>query len=149
MVSSEFGAPSSFLGGFNPADVAAGLYGSSLHVWSWPDRKLLHSIDLGPEGLLPLEVRFAHRPDAPYGFVDAALSGNVHLFRWDAAARKMSTKARSIRACALGRRRRLLCASLLARQQRRHVRPAPRPLLLLTPFLPCRLPSAAPQNPRP
>ena len=37
-------------------------------------------INLGPEGLIPLEVRFLHNPWKAHGFVGAALSSNViHL----------------------------------------------------------------------
>lgn len=37
-------------------------------------------ISLGPEGLIPLEVRFLHSPFQPHGFVGAALSSNVIHF---------------------------------------------------------------------
>ena len=35
-------------------------------------------IDLGPDGLIPLEIRFLHNPDKPVGFLGAALSSNIH-----------------------------------------------------------------------
>lgn len=82
MVSSEYGAPNAFLKGFNPAE-AATRYGSCLHVWDWKDKKLSHSINLGQEGLIPLEIRFAHNPESDYGFVGCALSSNVVLLRKD------------------------------------------------------------------
>ncbi|GBF99564.1 hypothetical protein Rsub_12189 [Raphidocelis subcapitata] len=80
MVSSEFGAPGEFLKGFDPAK-AASHYGSKLHVWDWQTRKLRQTIDLGAEGAIPLEVRFAHDPAVPWGYVGCALSSNVVLLR--------------------------------------------------------------------
>ena len=80
MVSSAWGAPAAFSKGFDPAEVAQGLYGSSLYVWNWEKREVVQTIDLGQEGLVPLEVRFLHEPSAPHGFVGAALSSNVIHF---------------------------------------------------------------------
>ena len=77
MVSSEWGAPKTFYPGFDLNDVAAGNYGRHLHFWDWEKRDLTQSIDLGEEGLIPLEVRFHHDPDSTHGFVGAALSSNI------------------------------------------------------------------------
>ncbi|HET6879103.1 MAG TPA: selenium-binding family protein [Pirellulales bacterium] len=77
MVSSEWAAPKTFGGGFKLEDVKAGKYGSRLHFWDWDDRKLVQSVDLGGEGLIPLEVRFHHDPKSTHGFVGAALSSSV------------------------------------------------------------------------
>ena len=44
-------------------------YGSKLHVFDWSTRKLRQTIDLGQDGMIPLEIRFAHEPTATYGFV--------------------------------------------------------------------------------
>ncbi|ELT95435.1 hypothetical protein CAPTEDRAFT_21645 [Capitella teleta] len=90
MVSTEWGAPHKIFKGFNPQDVAEGHYGRFLNVWNWTTHELEQRIDLGPEGLLPLEVRFLHDPDQPHGFVGCALSSSIfHIFRkpdgrWDA-----------------------------------------------------------------
>ncbi len=81
MVSSEWAAPKTFASGFNPADVAAGRYGHRLHVWDWQARTLRQTIDLGADGQIPLEVRFAHDPAKAYGFVGAALSSTIWAFR--------------------------------------------------------------------
>jgi selenium-binding protein 1 len=82
MVSSEWGAPSNIKCGFNPADVAAGKYGRNLHFWDWEKRTVIQSVDLGNDGLIPLETRFLHQPDSPHGFVGAALSSTViHFFK--------------------------------------------------------------------
>lgn len=81
MVSSEFGAPSAFKEGFNPAQVPTH-YGKTLYFWDWKERKLIKSVDLGGDGLIPLEVRFLHEPTKAHGFVGAALSSSViHFYR--------------------------------------------------------------------
>lgn len=81
MVSSEWGAPNCFRGGFNPEDFKAGRYGSSLHFWDWRARKRLQTINLSEQGgLIPLEVRYLHSPTSTHGFVGCALSGTVHHF---------------------------------------------------------------------
>ena len=89
MVSSEWAAPKTYSGGFNPADVAAGKYGHRLHFWDWKARRIAQSIDLGDDGKIPLEVRFLHDPDSPHGFVGVALSSTIFHFhkkggRWQA-----------------------------------------------------------------
>jgi methanethiol oxidase len=80
LVSSEFAAPRAYEGGFDIDDVGAGHYGQRLHFWNLDDRTLEQTIDLGEEGLVPLEVRWLHDPDSTEGFVGAALSSN--MFRW-------------------------------------------------------------------
>lgn len=77
MVSSEWGAPNTVSQGFKLDDVKAGKYGRHLHFWNWQDRKIEQSIDLGENGLIPLEVRFHHNPDSTHGFVGAALSSTI------------------------------------------------------------------------
>ncbi|GLI68840.1 hypothetical protein VaNZ11_013383 [Volvox africanus] len=79
MFSSGWGAPKAFSKGFNPAEVPDH-YGNSLYVWDWKARTLKQKIDLGPKGLLPLEVRFLHEPTSPHGFVGAALSSTIIHF---------------------------------------------------------------------
>lgn len=86
MVSTEFGAPSSFILGFNPAE-ATSHYGHHVHVWNFKEKTLRHSIDLGADGLIPLEVRFAHDPMKPWGYVGAALSSNVIYLEIDEATK--------------------------------------------------------------
>ncbi|KIY91708.1 Selenium-binding protein 1 [Monoraphidium neglectum] len=76
MVSTEFGAPKSFFQGFDPSLVATD-YGSKIHVWNWKDKTLRQTIDLGGDGLIPLEIRFAHDPAQDWGYVGAALSSNI------------------------------------------------------------------------
>lgn len=80
MASTEWSAPNTFTKGFNPADVAAGKYGQRLHFWDWTEKKIAQSIDLGDDGRIPLEIRFAHEPSKAYGFVGAALSSTIWTF---------------------------------------------------------------------
>src|SRR4051812_5499202 len=80
LVSSEFGEPNAFEPGFNLDDVAAGRYGSRIHFWNLGERTVEQTIDLGEGGLIPLEVRWLHDPDADQGFVGAALSST--MWRW-------------------------------------------------------------------
>jgi len=78
-VSSEWGAPSKFSNGFDPSQVASS-YGSNLHFWSLSKREVVQTIELGNDGLIPLEVRFLHDPHKAIGFVGAALSSNIIAF---------------------------------------------------------------------
>jgi methanethiol oxidase len=82
MVSTGWGAPKAFSKGFNPAEVET-FYNRHLYFWDWSKKKVIQEIDLGPEGLIPLEVRFLHEPTAPHGFVGAALSSNIIHFTPD------------------------------------------------------------------
>ena len=83
MVSSEWAAPKTYYPGFDMADVEDGQYGRKLHFWDWSDREVDQTIDLGEEGMIPLEVRFLHSPEAAHGYVGAALSSNVFHFSKD------------------------------------------------------------------
>ena len=117
MVSSEWAAPNTFnkgmsiesfpriyssdcltILGFNPLDVVAGRYGHHLHFWNWNERTLLKSIDLGLDGLIPLELRFCHDPLIPCGYVVAALGGSVFRFYKDDAGEWTTEKVISVSA---------------------------------------------------
>jgi methanethiol oxidase len=80
LVSSEFGEPNAYEPGFDLADVQAGRYGRRLHFWNLEKRKLEQSLDLGEQGLVPLEIRWLHDPDSEQGFVGAALSSVIWRF---------------------------------------------------------------------
>jgi selenium-binding protein 1 len=80
LISSEFGEPNAYERGFDIDDVGAGRYGRRVHFWDLAERRIVQTLDLGDEGLVPLEVRFLHDPEAEAGFVGATLSSNV--FRW-------------------------------------------------------------------
>ncbi len=77
MVSTEWAAPKTYYPGFDLDDVEAGKYGQKIHFWDWEDGTVEQTIDLGEEGLIPLEVRFLHTPESTHGFVGAALSSNI------------------------------------------------------------------------
>ncbi|MFC7154782.1 selenium-binding protein SBP56-related protein [Halomarina halobia] len=83
MISSEWAAPKTYYPGFDLEDVEAGKYGRKLHVWDWENRTVEQTIDLGEEGMIPLEVRFLHSPVSTHGYVGAALSSNVFHFHED------------------------------------------------------------------
>nr|ACZ65578.1 selenium-binding protein [Haliotis discus hannai] len=89
MLSSEWGAPNAWRSGFNPQHVKDGLYGHSIHVWDWTTHERIQTLDLGEEGMVPLEIRFLHNPDTTEGYVGCALSSTVFRFfklpngRWD------------------------------------------------------------------
>jgi selenium-binding protein 1 len=80
LVSSEWGEPNAFEKGFDLDDVAAGRYGQRMHFWNLAERTLEQSIDLGEQGLVPLEIRWLHDPDAEEGFIGAALSSAMWRF---------------------------------------------------------------------
>jgi selenium-binding protein 1 len=77
MVSSEFGAPNAYFAGFKLEDVSAGKYGHHLHFWDWKSHEIVQNVDLGEDGMIPLEVRFQHNPESTHGFVGATLSSNM------------------------------------------------------------------------
>jgi methanethiol oxidase len=83
LASSEFGAPSAYESGFDPEHVAAGKYGSRLHFWNLAERRVEQTLELGESGLVPLEIRWLHDPDADQGYVGAALSSTMWHFHRD------------------------------------------------------------------
>ncbi|WP_121744226.1 selenium-binding protein SBP56-related protein [Natronorubrum halophilum] len=86
MVSTEWAAPKTYYPGFDLDDVEEGKYGRRLHFWDWENGTVEQTIDLGEEGLIPLEVRFLHTPESTHGFVGAALSSNMFHFWYDEGA---------------------------------------------------------------
>jgi len=80
LISTEWGCPKAFGRGFMVEDLEAGKYGTHLNVYSWSEKRLLQKIDLGMEGVMPLEIRFLHDPLATEGFVGCALYANVFRF---------------------------------------------------------------------
>jgi methanethiol oxidase len=83
LVSSEWGEPNAYEGGFDIEDVAAGRYGSRLHFWNLSERRVEQTLELGEAGLVPLEMRWLHDPDADEGFAGAALSSTMWRFHRD------------------------------------------------------------------
>lgn len=80
MISTEWGAPKVIKKGFDPTVDVSKYYGQSLNFFSWSKRELIQSIDLGSDGLTPLEVRFLHDPLKKEGFVGCAAHANVYRF---------------------------------------------------------------------
>jgi methanethiol oxidase len=80
LASSEFGEPNAYEAGFDLDDVAAGRYGSRLHFWNLSERRVEQTLELGETGLVPLETRWLHDPDADEGFVGATLSSTMWRF---------------------------------------------------------------------
>jgi methanethiol oxidase len=80
LASSEWGEPNAFEPGFDIQDVVAGRYGSRLHFWNLSERRLVQTVELGETGLVPLEMRWLHDPEADEGFAGAALSSTMWRF---------------------------------------------------------------------
>ena len=59
MISTEYGAPKFFMENLNLEHVSGGGYGTHLNVFDWKERTLKQRIDLGAEGVMPLEIRGA------------------------------------------------------------------------------------------
>ncbi|KAE8752997.1 hypothetical protein FOCC_FOCC000343 [Frankliniella occidentalis] len=78
MLSSEWGAPRCFMNGHEEQYIYnKDTYGRSVNVFSWSEHRLLQTIDLGEEGVAPLEIRFLHNPLKPIAFVGCAVNANV------------------------------------------------------------------------
>jgi selenium-binding protein 1 len=90
MVSSEWAAPKTVRPGFKVEDVQAGKYGQQIHFWDWEAREIYQTVDMGQEGLIPLEVRFHHNPDSTHGYVGAALSST--MWHWEKGDRDWRVK---------------------------------------------------------
>ncbi|XP_012259050.2 methanethiol oxidase [Athalia rosae] len=80
LVATEWATPKLFKRGFQLSDVTPEHYGSSLNFYSWNEKKLLQTVNLGKEGQAPLETRFLHDPTAAEGFVGCAINANIFRF---------------------------------------------------------------------
>nr|XP_034191584.1 methanethiol oxidase isoform X2 [Osmia lignaria] len=81
LVASEWSAPKIFKNGYTEADSSdPAIYGRSLNFYSWSERKLKQVINLGKDGIAPLEIRFLHDPKATVGFVGCAVTSNIYKF---------------------------------------------------------------------
>jgi methanethiol oxidase len=74
VVTSEWGLPNMVEDGINPELLLGGKYGHQLHIWDMKKRTHQQSIDLGPEQQMVLELRPAHDPNKPWGFVGVVVS---------------------------------------------------------------------------
>jgi selenium-binding protein 1 len=60
--------------GVNPELLLGAKYGHQLHVWDLRRRRHVQALDLGAEHQIALELRPAHDPTRPYGFMNAVVS---------------------------------------------------------------------------
>lgn len=74
MVTSEWGTPKTFEDGLIPEVLIGGRYGRRLHFWDLHKRRHLKAVDPGPQHQLMFELRPAHDPTRPYGFVNTVVS---------------------------------------------------------------------------
>src|SRR5260221_5114957 len=74
VITSEWGTPNMVNKGVNPEILLKGGYGHKLHVWDLPKRRHLQELDLGAEQQMALELRPAHDPTRPYGFLGVVVS---------------------------------------------------------------------------
>jgi methanethiol oxidase len=74
VVTSEWGLPATFENGLVPEVLLGGKYGHRLHFWDLHTRKHKQVIDFGEENQLVFELRPAHNPTRPYGFVNSVIS---------------------------------------------------------------------------
>lgn len=74
MVTSEWGTPNMIENGVNPELLLNAKYGRQLHFWDLRRRKHQQAIDMGSDQQLVLELRAAHDPTKPYGFVNVVVS---------------------------------------------------------------------------
>src|SRR5437764_1576094 len=74
LITSEWGTPDTFENGLVPEILLGANYGRRLHFWDFRKRRHLQEIDFGPEYQLVFELRPAHDPTKPYGFVNCVIS---------------------------------------------------------------------------
>jgi selenium-binding protein 1 len=74
LITSEWGTPHMVQNGVQPDILMGAKYGHRLHVWDLRRRRHVQSLDLGSEHQIALELRPAHDPTKPYGFMNAVVS---------------------------------------------------------------------------
>lgn len=95
MLTSEWGTPNMVEGGLNPELLLGAKYGHQLHIWDLRKRRHQQVLDLGPEHQLALELRPAHDPTRPYGFVGVVVSLkdlSSSIWMWSKENSKWSVK---------------------------------------------------------
>ncbi len=85
VITSEWGTPKMVEDGLQGDLLLGNRYGHHLHVWDLQKRRHLQAVDLGAENQMVLELRPAHDPSRPYGFVGVVtnttdLSASVFLW---------------------------------------------------------------------
>lgn len=74
MLTSEWGTPKMVEDGIKPELLFEGKYGRYVHVWDLRRRRQLQALDVGSDQQMVLELRPAHDPAKPYGFVGVVVS---------------------------------------------------------------------------
>ncbi|MFJ6674643.1 selenium-binding protein SBP56-related protein [Actinosynnema sp. NPDC091369] len=74
MITSEWGTPDMVENGLDPELLLANKYGHAVHVFDLRTRRHLQTLDLGEQHQMALELRPAHDPTKPYGFVNSVIS---------------------------------------------------------------------------
>jgi selenium-binding protein 1 len=69
LITSEWGTPNMVEGGLDPELLLGKRYGRNVHVWDLRKRKHLEALPVGDDDQIVLELRPAHDPTRPYGFV--------------------------------------------------------------------------------
>ena len=85
MITSEWGTPEMVENGVVPELLLGKQYGHRLHIWDFPGRKIKHTLELGDDNQMALELRQARDPRNAYGFVGVVtnvsdLSGSIFLW---------------------------------------------------------------------
>jgi selenium-binding protein 1 len=86
LVTSEWGTPKMVEDGVQAELLLGGQYGHHIHTWDLHKRRHKQAIDLGAEHQMVLELRPAHDPTKPYGFVGVVVSTadlSASVFLWD------------------------------------------------------------------
>ncbi|MGH2735538.1 MAG: selenium-binding protein SBP56-related protein, partial [Actinomycetota bacterium] len=83
MITSEWGTPNMVEGGLNPELLLGKRYGRNVHVWDLPKRRHVKALEVDENDQMVLELRPAHDPTKPYGFVGVVTNvGNLAASIW-------------------------------------------------------------------
>jgi selenium-binding protein 1 len=95
LLTSEWGTPNMVEDGVQAELLLGGKYGHQLHVWDLKKRRHTQAIDLGAEQQMVLELRPAHDPRKPYGFVGVVVSTadlSASVWLWERRNGKVEVK---------------------------------------------------------
>jgi methanethiol oxidase len=86
MVTSEWGTPNTIENGLDLEVLTQKRYGQAIHLWNLKSHRHLQRLPVGDNDQLVLELRPAHDPRTPFGFVNvvvslADLSSSIWLWR--------------------------------------------------------------------
>jgi selenium-binding protein 1 len=89
VLTSEWGTPKMVEDGLIGELLLGNQYGHRMHVWDMKRRTHKQALDLGPEHQMVLELRPAHDPTRPYGFVGVVVSTadlSASVWLWERGA---------------------------------------------------------------